>query len=728
MTLSEDLRPLFQPRHVAVIGASRTPGRTGYNVVSNLLACGFSGRISPINPAGGDVLGIPCYASLRAAPRDIDCAMMVIPADGAVAAMTDCAEAGVRSVIIGASGFAEIATEAGRQRQDDIARIARESGIRVIGPNTNGIYNATDGISLGFNAEHADRIPPGNISFVSHSGALFGGTVRTLRRLGLGFSKFVTVGNESDLTILDILEYLIQDPATRVIGMIVEGLSDGPRLRMLASRAAAEEKAIVALKVGRSAVGAGAALAHSSRLAGKARAFDALFHASGIASVRSIEALASGCALLARRDSRATVGDQSLVCVTTSGAGGALLADHAAERGIILAGNAQGEWEGAAAERIAAIPRSGHLRNPIDLGSLTAHWHRATDVMGVLEDEGIGGPLAIFAHGAARPELGQQLIEVAAARKARAGSLVVVIAPGGLSDDVEASYRAHGIPVFADIATGMDSLACHYATLPASRIDASVAVPDAPTPLTEEEQRLTRRGLWPEIESTALLRRAGIPMVDSRTVMSIQAAEAAAGEFGFPVVIKAIAPDVAHKNDRGFVVVGIHDLPALRCQYEELRGRILAAGYGDDVPIIMQPMLPAKAEILLGVSEEPGLGHFLVFGLGGTFTEVFDQAALLPIPSSREAIRSGISATAVGRMFAARNTARGPAIDQIIDALLALQAIAIQHREWITSIEINPLLITDNGCFGVDGLIVTRPPSPTHDAKASSRIQTIGGI
>ena len=711
MSFSEDLRPLFQPRHVAVIGASRTPGRTGYNVVSNLLACGFSGRISPINPAGGDVLGIPCHASLRDAPRDIDCAMIVIPAEGAAAAMKDCAEAGVRSVIIGASGFAEIATDAGRQRQDDITRIARENGIRVIGPNTNGIYNATDSVSLGFNAEHADRVAPGDISFVSHSGALFGGTVRTLRRLGLGFSKFVTVGNEIDLTMLDILEYLIEDPSTRVIGLIIEGLSDGPRLRTLASHAVAKGKVIVALKVGRSAVGAGAAFAHSSRLAGKARAYDALFRASGIASVRSIEALASGCALLASRDSRAVAGDQSLVCVTTSGAGGALMADYAAERGIVLAGDAQGEWEGAAAERIAAIPRSGHLRNPIDLGSLTGHWHRATDVMQVLEDEGVGGPLAIFAQGAARPELGQQLIEVAAARKARAGSLVVVVAPGGLSDDVETSYRSHGIPVFADIATGMDSLACHYATLPASQIDALAAAPGVSIPLTEDEERLTRRGLWSEIESTALLRRAGIPMVDSRMIMSVQAAEVTASEFGFPVVIKAIAPDVAHKNDRGFVVVGIRDLPALQREYQELRGRVLAAGYGDDVPIIMQPMLPAKAEIILGVSEEPGLGHFLVFGLGGIFTEVFDQATLLPIPSSREAIRSGISATAMGRMFATRKTARGPVIDQMTDALLTLQAIAVQHHEWLASIEINPLLITDSGCFGVDGLIVTR----THD-------------
>ena len=211
-----------------------------------------------------------------------------------------CAAKGVRTAVIGASGFAEAGTDEARARQDEIATIARRAGMRLIGPNTNGIYNAAAKLSLGYNAAHAYAIAPGPVSIISHSGALFGGFVRSLRGFGVGLAKFVPVGNEADLDMLDILDHCIEDDATAVIGLAIEALPSGARFRALAEKAAAQGKPIVALKIGRSAVGVGAALAHSSRLAGGARAYEALFAACGVASVRSVEALAATCALLAR--------------------------------------------------------------------------------------------------------------------------------------------------------------------------------------------------------------------------------------------------------------------------------------------------------------------------------------------------------------------------------------------------------------------------------------------
>lgn len=293
------LRHLFQPKHIAVVGASRTPGKLGHTVVHNLVRTGFPGRVSPINATGADVDGLKGYRSLSDLPEQADLAFLVVPATAVIEALQQCRDAGVRVAIIGASGFAELGSAEGISRQHHIASIARMSGIRLLGPNTNGVFSGADHLSLGYNAAHGNSIEPGTVAIASHSGALFDGVARRLRNFGAGLSKFVPVGNEADLTMLDFLDYFIDDPSTSVIGLIVEGLTDGDRFRTLAGRARERGKPIVALKLGRSAAGAGATLAHSSRLAGNARAYDALFRESGVARVPSVEALAGGCAMLA---------------------------------------------------------------------------------------------------------------------------------------------------------------------------------------------------------------------------------------------------------------------------------------------------------------------------------------------------------------------------------------------------------------------------------------------
>jgi acetate---CoA ligase (ADP-forming) len=289
---------------------------------------------------------------------------------------------------------------------------------------------------------HSYAIAPGPVSIVSHSGALFGGLIRTLQQFGVGLSKFVPVGNEADLDMLDILDYAIEEPDTKVIGLAIEALADGARFRELAARAKARGKPIVALKLGRSAAGVGAALAHSSRLAGGARAYDALFAACGVASVRSVEALAATCALLARYPER--IAEERLICVTTSGAGGALLADHAAERGFVLAGDATGEWQGEAGAAIAAMDSRGHLRNPLDVGAL-ADWPDLARIYALLERDGLFGPTVCYAHIAPRPEQDATLLAVLRGRKDRTRASIVVIAPGGLEPALEQQYKDSGI-------------------------------------------------------------------------------------------------------------------------------------------------------------------------------------------------------------------------------------------------------------------------------------------
>jgi acetate---CoA ligase (ADP-forming) len=691
------LRALFEPRHVAVIGASRTPGKIGHSVVRNLIKGGFAGRIFPINAAGGEVEGLACLRSAAELPHTVDCAMLVVPAKETIEAIRACAERGVRSAIIGAIGFAETGTAEGRQRQAEVAMLARRAGMRLLGPNTNGIYNATASLALGYNAAHGYAIAPGPVSIISHSGALFGGFVRTLAAFGVGLSKFVPVGNEADLDMLDILDHCIEDAATSVIGLAIEALASGARFRELAVRAKARGKPIVALKLGRSAAGVGAALAHSSRLAGGARAYDALFAACGVASVRSVEALAAACALLALYPER--IAEERLICVTTSGAGGALLADHAAERGFALAGDAIGEWQGEAGAAIAAMDGRGHLRNPLDVGAL-ADWPDLARIYQLLEHDGLFGPTVCYAHIAPRPEQDATLLAVLRGRKERTRAPIVVIAPGGLEPALEQQYKDSGIALFHETALGVDVLAAHRAAgEPASFAEART--PSDAARAAAAQLANAPDAVLSEADSAVILRQLGVPLVESRKATTMTEAQTAADALGYPVVLKAMVPGVAHKNAAGLVITSISTKPELERAHATLTERTRGKA---DVRFLLQPMLPAKFELIVGMSREAQLGHFLVFGLGGVNAELFDQALLLPIELDVAAMIARIASSRLSALL------RGAgALDRLAPILTGLQQLILAAGEEIESIDLNPVIVTNNNnLVAVDALIVRR--------------------
>ncbi len=705
-TAPASLEALLRPRSIAVIGASRSPDKNGYAVVRNLVRGGFPGRVFPVNPAGGEIAGVTCWRSLADLPEAPDCAMVVIPAAESVAAVRQCAEAGIRAVVVGASGFAEDGTAAGAARQEALAAIARDRGLALLGPNTNGFLNAADRVSLGFNAEHAESFPPGGVSVVSHSGALFGGFARTLRRLGGGLSKFIPVGNEAGVSLLDVFEFLIADAATTVIGLVVEAVSSGARLRRLAEQAREAGKPIVALKLGRSTVGREATAAHSSRLAGRARAYDALFDASGIATVRSVEALAGGAALLAARTARSVAGAQRLVCITTSGAGGALLADFAAERALPLAGDEAGEWPGPLGAAIRAQPSRGRLRNPIDTGSLGRDWSQIGDLYEFLEGAGVTGPSAVYAHIAPHPAMDRHLAEALIERQRRTGTPIVVMAPGGLGAALEAVYVGAGIPVFHDLPTGFDSLRCHFATLPQTFAPQQVPRGDATDWRAIEEILRAAAAEGPvlsELQSADVLRRAGVPLVESRVFAIIAEGEDIAGRLGYPVVLKALVPGVAHKSELGLVAVGIADADALRRHHRAMTERLAELPQGGAARFILQPMRQGAAELIIGLSREPALGPFLVAGWGGIHAEALDRVSLLPVPASDAAIAAWLGASPLARLLQ-RLEATGP----LVAALAALQSLAQHGGAIIESIDVNPFLVDAAGAIGVDALVVLR--------------------
>ena len=717
-----NLAPLFEPRHIAVIGASRTPGKHGNTVVRNLLNWGYGGRIFPVNPSGEAIEGLTCYRSIGDTPEPADCAFLVIPASACVDAVRQCAAAGVRSLVIAATGFAETGTEKGRLRQAEITAIAREHGIRILGPNTNGFLNAASGVSLGYNTSHAEVAAAGSIAVASHSGALFNAIARRLSAANTHLGKFISIGNEADIDLLDVFDYLIEDDATRVIGLLIEGLSDGARFRRLAQRARDRGKPVIALKLGRSAAGASSSQAHSSRLAGKARAYDALFKSCGVAVVQSLEALTGGCSLLTRYHPARATGHQGLICVATSGAGGTLCADFAGARDIPLAGQADGAWpEAINAALAAAIPELGPLRNPIDTSGLRGDRSRLLPVLQTLRAQGYGGPVAVFSHVAARQHQDEKMARALSTWQRENPAPIILMAPGRLPADIEELYAQGGIPLFHDMAGGFDSLACYYATLPATDRDATaIVVPenDLAAPVAEAIepilQRVADQAVLSEFDSSEILRLAGIPMVECRTVLAASEAVRAADQIGYPVVLKALPLGIAHKDKLGLVRTNLIDAGAVTDSFAALE--LLLAQQGSargTAPMIVQPMVASRIELLAGISTEPPLGQFLVFGLGGVHTDLLDRVELLPIPTDTTTIHAAVSASLTGRILAARGDG-DQSLRQFVAILDRLQRLAIRFDNALDSIDINPILLSKTGCIGVDALIVTSQKPPTN--------------
>ena len=710
------LRPLLAPDSVAIVGASATPGKYGNTVVKYLQNAGFKGRIYPINPEGGLHEGLQFYKSLADVPERIDCAFTVIPAAATPAVVRQGAAAGVRAMILGASGFAEMGSDAGRKRQDDIVETARAAGMIVLGPNTNGIWNAHHGLALGYNTSHGEPMRRGSISIAAHSGALFDSFIPRLASFGCGFAKMVPLGNEATLDMLEVLDTLIDDAETQVIGLIMEAIRDGARLRSLAARAHAVGKPIFALKLGRSAAGATAAIAHSSRLAGSFRAYEALLRDCGIPIVRSIETLAAVCTLASDKRALKLDGDIRLIGVSGSGGGCSLMADHAAERGIGLAGDGDGAWTGETAQVIGGYSGTGLVRNPIDGGNLHG-WDKLPELIAAMERDRLNGPLAGFAHRLPTLAADLSLLGPIVERKQRTGAPAVMISPGGLRPEVQARYAAEGVPVFSDLATCFDSLRALYDTL-AYAIERSGAAAAGPPPSlsrvdAERLKAVIAAGtgdFLPEVESADVLRSAGVPMVDSRVVASAGEAAKAAAAIGFPIVMKAIAPGIAHKNDAGLVAVGLGSVSAVEGAFDELAKRAHRAGADMSATrIVVQRHVPSRAEVIVGTTFEPGLGHFLIAGLGGIHAEVLDSVVLLPVPLAPATIAARLAATKVGALLARLSRGAGRNLnDEVAAVLVALQALVLAAPDAIASIDVNPLLIGPDGALAVDALIVPR--------------------
>ncbi|WP_428483166.1 acetate--CoA ligase family protein [Rhodopila sp.] len=676
ITTQDALHALFHPRAVAVIGASDDTTKHGYIVLTNVRGSGYAGGVYGISRRLKAVDGIACFPDLKAVPEAVDTAFLAIPAEAAVQAVRDCARAGLKAVIVGSAGYAESLDAGGAARQQDLRRIAREEGIRIVGPNCNGIYNAHHPLSIGFNTAHAKRLAPGGISIFSHSGALFDAMAGRLSMLGAGLSLFASVGNEADMSVLDTMEYALTHAPTRVIALLIDSLDDGPRFRRLALAAHAAGKPVVALKIGGSAAGAAAAVAHSSRLAGDDASYRALFAASGVATVATLEGLMTAAALLDKYGPC----PGTLGALSTSGAGASLIADRCAALGVPLA-TLTPETHAA----IDAQKMFSRIGNPLDMG-IFGGMRRSADVpTRLLNDPGVSVGLALV-H-SMNPWQGDPYRAAMGKARETSGKPLLLVSPGGMPEAERQTYVARGIDVFTETDILLEGIGALLFPPPQPQPEAAaINATMLPTrPMSEPE-------------SLRLLARFGVRTVATIECDSHADAVAAATRLGYPVVLKGVAEGVAHKSDLGLVHVGLRD-----------PDQVLRACTAVACPhVIVQAMITGGLEAIAGVTRAEGVGLVLIAGLGGIFAEALHDVATFPIPSGRPAIEAGLAAGSLGRVMASPRWKHPGSAEAFVDLLMALQEAALALGDRLHAIDINPVMLGREGAVAVDALVVPR--------------------
>ena len=687
-----DLRALIDARSIAIVGASADPKKLGYRPLALLRQHGFDGEMFPINPTRTDIEGMPCYPSLAAVGRPIDLALVLTSAADTEAAIEQGVAAGVRSFAVYASGFAE-QDEAGWQRQQRIAALARTHGVAVLGPNCVGAMNARTRMCATIaSVGELMTFTPGPFSFVSQSGAIGGYWLDKILKAGLGFSKWITSGNEADIGLADCVRYLADDPETRAIGLYLEAVRDPTALRRALYAAAQAGKPVLALRAGRSAAGATATASHTAGLAGDSEVCDAFLAQCGVQQVESLSAMIDASRMLVWGPAEPC---RRPAVVSVSGGAGALMTDALSAAGLGMPGFRP--EVAAAIER--ELPSFGRAANPLDLtgmvGAEPLILKRVLKPILAADDHDCVFVFTGLMHNTA-PGLVESILTAATTRPRRLA--VVWIGPPAFA--VKALSEAQ-IPLFDDIPQAARALAvCNAARQSAQRL-ASPALSD----VRSIEPRRIGLALTEQAGQQRMGALDGLDYPDSvRMIGGLAVDEAASILSRGPTVAKLQSPQVLHKTELGAIRLGITDLDALeraRLELEAIAHRIGAESEG----VLVQSMVEHDLQLIIGLRWDEVFGPVLLVGRGGTEVEAERDIALRVLPVSAQDIEDALSGLRLGpRLMGSRGRA---AIDlAALSRALASLCQTYLARADIAEIEINPLALKAPGTFTVLDMLV----------------------
>ena len=714
MAIPLDLRSLIRPNSIAVVGASPRPLSSGFITLNNLVHSSYSGRLYAVNPKYDEILGVRCYASIGDLPEAVDSAILCVPGASASQVLREAGNAGARSAIVYASGFAET-DQGGREYQSELQQVAASFRMAVCGPNCLGIVNLRDGY-YGFGSSVAADLPSGRVSAVCQSGSIGIALLNSGR--GIGYSYVVSSGNEAIVTVEDYIEFFVQDDATDVILAFVEGFRNIPKLREVASLAMDRNKPIIVLKVGRSAVARRTALAHTGALAGSDTVHNAFFKQTGIIRANDLDEMLETAALLLTaprpRGSRLGV-------IAISGGEVGLLADLAEDIGLRFAVLS----ENTVRSIREVVPPFINVGNPLDAGwvgdegqTYAACLERmgrdpSVDLIAVCQDVqvGFGQDLAAEYEPLARSI-------VMAADKLHKPLVLFSNISGGFQPVLREIFDKGGIPTLQGTVESLRAIR-HLIDFSSFR--------KRPPSLTRTEtagERLATAvgfltgGCLSEHASKQVLSAYGIPVTREGQAQTIEAAREVAEGIGYPVVLKVDSPDIPHKTEAGAIRLNVTDSDALGIAYEAILASARRTNPAARISgVLVQEMLDLEhaCEVIAGVAYDQQFGPTVLFGLGGIMVEVLRDVALRVAPLSEEDAWEMLDELRGSPVLAG---VRGkPAVDReaIVDVLLRLSAMAIDLGDRVSEIDINPLVVFSEGqgAVAADALVVCSRPDVT---------------
>jgi len=702
------LTPLLEPSSVAIVGASPRAGSVGQVLIENMQRAGFRGALFAVNPKHREVLGVPCFATLREVPQRIDLAVIATPAATVRGVLEDCGDAGVRAACVITAGFGEIGP-AGAKLERALLDTLRRYRIRMLGPNCLGLIRPRAGVNASF--AHG-QVHPGTLGLISQSGAVCTAMLDWAAPHGIGFSSVISLGASTDVDFGELVDYLVSDVQTEHILLYIEGVRDARRF-MSALRAAARVKPVILLKAGRRPAGTRAAVSHTGAMIGSNDVFEAAVRRAGVVRVATIGQLVAAAHALSRK--LRPRGDR-LAIITNGGGPGVMAADHAADLGIPLA-----ELSPETIETLKqALPANWSHGNPIDLiGDADAERY-ATALDACLADPGVDGVLAILSPQAMTPPL-----EVAGALVERAGKSQKPLLACWMGEAQVAESRAlfaeHGVPSFRTPDPAVDMFAHVSAFYRNQKI-----LLQTPGPLSQdarpdlenarvliEAALAEHRSVLSELESKALLAAFHVPIARAVLARSANEAMVVAQELGFPVAMKVDSPDVTHKTDAGGVKLNVGNAQAVRESWQTISENVARLRPNARVNgVIIEPMVarPNGRELMVGVVRDAVFGPAITFGLGGTAVEVLaDRAVALP-PLNGVLVDELVRGTRASKLLGAFR--QMPAVDRAaLDAVLLRVSEMACELPQIREMDINPLVVDELGAVVLDARIVIERPA-----------------
>lgn len=703
----QQIRRILSPKSVAIVGASpfdytKFTGRT----LKYMLKHGYKGQIYPINPKYEEMAGLKCYPSVQALPEGVENAFIQIPSKGVAAVIKDCLKKGIKGAIIHSAGLGEMGEE-GRKKQQEIMEMIKGTGLRLVGPNTAGVANIVEKIiQTPVVSYELDELTPGKIGLVSQSGGLTGALLTRAEARGIGFSYIISTGNEMDLEVSDFVRFLVDDPHTNVITIFLEALRNVENFYEAVELAHEKGKPVLVLKVGKAEVGARAAASHTGALTGSDAIYDAVFRQRGVIRLEALEDLFEVSSLFSKY--KPPKGNR-VGTLTTTGGGVTILADACGMLGL----NFPSPSEKTVQVSSQWLPDFATRANPLDvtMSGVGGGYKKSLDLF--LSDENFDIVVAVVGTSAQfEPEMGVK--PILERDKSVDKPVVAFLNPN--AEQALKILEKEGVPTFRTpeaCARALRNLLDYGKFLEKyPKLKATPLPPRPPVDLKEIKAVLhSAPKELNEYQSKWLLAQYGIPIVKEKVANSAEEGLKMAKEIGFPVVLKVLSADILHKTEAKVVKLGVSSEEEFREAYAEILEN--ARKYKPEAKIdgvLVQEMIQAGTEVIVGMSQDLQFGPSVMFGLGGIFVELYKDVSLRVSPLKRMDVEEMIQEVKGSALLEGyRGRAKGD-VEGVIDVILKVSQLAMDLREEVKELDINPLIVLGEGkgVKAVDALVIKK--------------------